>query len=256
MLANKHRDDVFVSECKDGPSSGGYARMDAWVLRRSYTRPLISAYEVKVTRSDFLNDDKWPAYLDCCNALTFVCPWKMIDVTEVPENCGLMWCQGGQGGRVITKKKAPYREIEPPVGVLLYILMSRAKIVSPYDNERPTTREAWEAWLRDRSDRRDLGRSVSKKLHKAVKEANDRADAAEGKVADAESKVSGVADAIAVLERMGIDPNDSSYWIEQRCKRVKKLISAEFKQSLDSALRSLEVFKRVVEAQENGNSLP
>jgi len=54
ILSHKHRDDVFVTECKNGPSNRGYLRLDAWVMARSWARPKVTGYEVKVSRSDFL----------------------------------------------------------------------------------------------------------------------------------------------------------------------------------------------------------
>jgi len=68
LLAAKHSEDVFVPECKLGPSYGdGNGRIDAWAMAKSWAHPLVNAYETKVSRSDFLNDNKWQMYLPFCN---------------------------------------------------------------------------------------------------------------------------------------------------------------------------------------------
>ena len=130
LLAAKHRGDVFVAECKTGPTTTANAhhlRMDAWVMRRSWAHPDTTGYEIKVSRGDFLRDDKWPAYLKYCNRFYFVCPPNMIAVNEVPAGCGLMWASKN-AAMLYTKIKAPRREVEIPENLWRYVLMCRASI--------------------------------------------------------------------------------------------------------------------------------
>src|SRR5258706_16426649 len=48
LLAEKHAADVFVPECKDGPSQGTqHFRMDAWAMLKSWSNPLTIGYEIK-----------------------------------------------------------------------------------------------------------------------------------------------------------------------------------------------------------------
>ena len=80
LLAVKHSKDIFVPECKDGPThTADHLRMDAWVMKRSWVRPLSIGYEIKISRQDFLNDQKWHSYLNYCNEFYFVCPAGLID---------------------------------------------------------------------------------------------------------------------------------------------------------------------------------
>lgn len=61
LLAARHVNDVFIPECKDGPTqSGSHLRMDAWAMNKSWAHPCAIGYEVKVTRADFIGDNKWP----------------------------------------------------------------------------------------------------------------------------------------------------------------------------------------------------
>lgn len=158
VLASQHSNDVFVSECKDGPSwFGGHARMDAWVMNRSWSRLCFTGYEVKVSRADFKQDEKWHSYLGSCNQLYFVCPKGLIDPSEVPGDVGLKYCTEN---RAMTVKKAAHRECVPPMELFCYILMCRTRIVPPRHFEPPTKQERIEGyrkWLDEKKESRKLG---------------------------------------------------------------------------------------------------
>ncbi len=116
-----------MAQCKIGPSFGapGLLILDAWVLPRSWVKPILG-YEIKVSRSDFLQDKKWRGYLDWCHKFAFVVPWGMVKKEEVPEEAGLMWTtQNGRGLRWV--KHAPNRRVEIPSEIFHYVLMWRAK---------------------------------------------------------------------------------------------------------------------------------
>lgn len=71
----------------------GSPRPDVYTIERSYVRPNPTAYEVKISVSDFRVDitaGKWSKYLDYAHAVVFACPVGMISKTDVPEMCGLM----------------------------------------------------------------------------------------------------------------------------------------------------------------------
>ena len=59
LLSTKHSKDLFIPECKDGPTWGAsHLRLDAWALTRSWASPCSYGYEIKVSRSDWMQDDK------------------------------------------------------------------------------------------------------------------------------------------------------------------------------------------------------
>lgn len=169
LLAERHKDDVFVPECKDGPSHGSMVKMDAWAMAKSWARPHVFGYEVKVSRNDFIRDNKWPAYLPMCNSLYFVAPRDVIRLEECPEGCGLIWLPEN-GNRLTIKRKAPYREIVIPEEVYRYILMCRARIVGSDFSWRTTepTREErlekWRRWLEEHAESRELGHTIRGKV--------------------------------------------------------------------------------------------
>jgi hypothetical protein len=86
LLAEKHSSDVFIRECKDGPSvNNSHCRLDAWAMKRSWSSPCTYGYEVKVSRQDFLKDDKWRNYLPYCNEFYFAATKGLIQLEELPE---------------------------------------------------------------------------------------------------------------------------------------------------------------------------
>lgn len=71
----------------------GCPRMDVLTVAGSHTRPMLTAYEVKASRADFLSDiraDKWRAYLPFCHRLYFACPRGVLARDEIPDGMGLL----------------------------------------------------------------------------------------------------------------------------------------------------------------------
>ena len=127
LLHNKHGEDIFIPQCKTGPSYGANdGTLDAWVMPKSWANMNCVGYEIKVNRGDFLRDDKWKRYLPYCNSFYFVCPTNLIQADELPPEVGLMWTSQ-TGKRLYTKKKAPFRTLEIPSEIFCYILMWRIK---------------------------------------------------------------------------------------------------------------------------------
>ena len=199
VLAMKHKDDLFIPQCKDGASYGRQMRqMDAWARKKSWANPLTTAYEVKVARSDFLGDTKWRDYLPLCNEFYFVAPKGLIQIDELSPEAGL---REVMRTRVITRKKAPYREGALDESLCKYILMHRTQVCR--GNEHTTVeRDYWQRWLALRDEDKELGWDVSRKLQELVK---TRITAVENKACAVAKENRALADVKALLEREGID---------------------------------------------------
>jgi hypothetical protein len=166
LLAAKHEKDLFVPECKDGPTwQGAPLRLDAWAMRRSWANPCMFGYEVKVSRADWLGDKKMQLYAAYCNQLYVVAPQGVVKPEEVPEGAGLLLVNSGGTG-LLTKKKAPYREIKPPTDLMTYILMSRAVVArrGHYSTEIGDRAACWRSWLAEREEAREIGHMASAAL--------------------------------------------------------------------------------------------
>ena len=201
-LKAKHADDVFVAECKNGPTqTAKHSRLDAWVMKKSWSPITMIGYEIKQDRSDFLRDNKWQAYLPCCHQFYFVCPTMVIQPEELPQDVGLLWA--GVGERLITKRKAVYRDISLPSELLVYVLMCRTKVTR--ENSLVSSkkgRDYWIDWLKQKEADRKLGFSVKQAIRNKVNQA-------EYGILEATRKVEAYAHLRAELTKHGIDPDNT-----------------------------------------------
>lgn len=175
LLSVRHSEDVFVTECKSGPTTSGYVRLDAWAMPRSWANPATYGYEIKVSRSDWGRDNKWQSYLPLCNQLYIVCPRGLIAKDEVPDPLGLIHAvRGEKSERLHTVKRAAVRDVPLPEDLARYILMWRAAVQrSPYaraENDRFENAAAWESWLNSRKDLASLGARCSKEVSRLIQE--------------------------------------------------------------------------------------
>ncbi len=170
LLAARHSGEVFVAECKPGPSQVRGSRpfrLDAWVMPRSWAHPDCIGYEIKVSRQDFLRDDKWRNYLPMCNQLYFVAPRGLIDPSELGDGVGLLEASKNLK-RLMIKRKAAHREVEIPTDLFRYVLMCRAQISRKEINQDP--HDFWGEWLRETEKKRDLGWRVRGRVREIVDE--------------------------------------------------------------------------------------
>lgn len=66
-------------------------RIDAVLAHRVDGRITFEGFEVKISRGDFLRDNKWQLYANYVDALSLVCPYGMVSPEEVPRGFGLMY---------------------------------------------------------------------------------------------------------------------------------------------------------------------
>lgn len=162
LLADRHVKDVFVPECKDGPTQlGSHLRLDAWAMRKSWVNFSTLGYEIKVSRSDWMRDQKWESYRGLVHELYLVAPKGLIQVDELPAGVGLIEVVGSK--RLVTRRKAVWEEIPPPEDLYKYVLMCRAKIQRTWVD--PTSNATyWREWLALRDEDKTMGHHVSKAL--------------------------------------------------------------------------------------------
>lgn len=106
--------------------------MDAFALgcwpSSGFTR---IAYEIKVSRSDFMSELRDPTKrakaLALSNEMWFVAPSSAIRHGEVPDDCG--WMEATAGGLRV-RKAAPFRNVEPPPMEFIASLLRSASQVS------------------------------------------------------------------------------------------------------------------------------
>jgi hypothetical protein len=216
LLEKHHERDIFFTEVKNGPtwSSSHLLKMDAWALPKTYAPLHTVGYEIKVSRSDFEQDQKWVEYLPLCHRFFFVCPGGLIRSHELPQEAGLIWVSST--GRLITKKAAQHREpdLKQLNALLIYVLMCRTELKEqvPYDNIQ-AKRKA----VDDAEARQELAYFVKSHIRKTIEIYND-------KNRELSSRESDVKRFASALSRLGINWNpDTRDW--QDSQRVENEIN-------------------------------
>lgn len=175
MLAAKHASDVFVPECKDGPTyTRSHLRLDAWVLLKTWSPITTIGYEIKVDRGDWRRDDKLHQYMPLCNLLYVVAPKGIVPADELPSGVGLME-PVGTAGRLLTRRKAARREVNLPAELMVYVLMCRAKITRDSNDYAAIDGRGWRTkqlreWVDGKEERRSLSYAVSRKIQQVFDE--------------------------------------------------------------------------------------
>lgn len=248
LLKQRHSDDVFVPECKNGPSAGmEHLRMDAWAMAKSWTRPMTWGYEIKVSRADFLADQKMSEYMRYCSQFYVVCPKGVAAIEEIPEGAGLLQAVGtGTGARLVSVRKAQVRNVVIPERLFRYILMSRARIDDAPERDRA---RYWREWLDEKEEYRHLASRVSSAIHAYVRKVEDE----NRELIERNGRYECIREA---LEQMGWKEPDK-HWISAHL--VKAKLEEHVPQSLMNhiawARRSLEqVEKSLTEIREGGKS--
>lgn len=235
MLAARHADDVFVPECKDGPTQGTtHFRLDGWAMRRSWSNPCVWGYETKVTRRDFVQDQKWQQYLPLCNQLYFVAPKGIIQENELSADVGLLVVAGS---RLVCKKKAAHRQVEIPDSLWRYILMCRTSIrgensAGDAETERRDRTERYAAWAADSKHRKILGSLIGSKITERMDELVRRNE-----------RLTEYRKATKLLERRlretGVDPDDPGWIATHKIAAFVERLAGDF-QHVDRACQELE----------------
>lgn len=255
LLRAKHADAIFVTECKNGPTQGigGHARLDAWVMPKSWSNPAIIGYEVKVSRSDFINDNKWRGYLFCCNQFYFAAAPGIIDPKELPPEAGLLEVSK-TGTRLFLKKKTIHRdfttaeELQSILTVFRYVLMCRAKITREFISEQRAIK--WEQELAKQADDRRYGHLLGRRIGKIYQE---EVSAIQAKNIELERQMQNYDAHRAFLKRIGLDP-ESAYtgdWaFERRWKEIQRGCGQGFVSDLKRAAEKLTAIAKDLESDQ------
>ena len=185
---HNNRNSYFITECKTCstyfPDPQGLLIFDGLAITKSYTKPCITGYEIKVSRSDFTRDNKWHLYLQYCNEFFFVVPKGLIRKEELPDGVGLIYYDPEAKRVLSTAKKALYRQIEEPVGVYTYIIYSRLDEdrIPFYEDKAEYAKE----YLEDKARKKYVGDRLGSKMAQELQEALTRLEGLTGKEKDLE----------------------------------------------------------------------
>lgn len=239
-LSRRHARDLWLTEVKTGPTlaapKGQLHRIDGLALKRSWSAPCISGYEVKVARADWTGDDKWIALLSECHMAYVACPRGLIPPEEVPQDAGLVWV--GDNGSISVRRKAAYRNVGLPSTLLYYVAMSRV------DSDRhpyfSNTRQALKAWIADKEGRAALGFGAARALRDRLLDADERVRRAQDSAADARQDAERWRRAAEILHAAGI-----STWGEWE-GRLRDALSGRALAMLPALERAARELDRVI----------
>lgn len=244
---HKNRSTYFITECKTCstyfPDPQGLLKFDGLAITKSYTSPNIIGYEIKVSRGDFKQDNKWHLYLQYCNEFSFVVPKGLISKEELPDNVGLIYYDPDKK-TLRTIKKALYRQIEKPVGIYEYIIYSRLDEdrLPFYDSKVEYCKD----YLKNEKDKRYVGAQLGSKLAKDLSEAENRLASLQGveKELEAWKKVK------RVLDNKNLLPwrwRESDEWLTE----LDNMLSGKCNpKDLDYAIRDAQSLLRRLESMQ------
>lgn len=253
-LSRRHSKDLFLTEVKTGRTwdNRELLRLDAVAVKKSWAHPCITAYEVKVSRSDFLRDEKWHGYLDYCHRLYFACPDGVIELDELPPEVGLM-IYNPERDTLSVRRKAQYRNVELPAELLYYIALSRMDSDRyPFFSDR---RAFLEGWVAEKEHNRELGKHVRTKMAcELARVAGDLRTAQKGlETRDEQYKC--LNELMGVLhKKIGVSPafTPDRYGWGLYLERVREALASGVAPQLASTIRELEgkvsILRRLVDS--------
>ena len=221
-------------------------------MRRSWAQPRIWACEIKVSRADFLRDDKWHHYLECCNKFYFVCPPGVIAPEEVPHGAGLLWASS-RGTRLLTKRKAPVRAEPIRESVFRYILMARCTIER--DTSEEDGRAYWRRWLEARRLDYEFGRRVSGAIaHRMLEEVAavwQENDTLRTRIHSLEYLESRMRD-------LELDPHEPvvQWSVDRKLRDLVESIPSDVRDAVGQAAKAMPVLQAFIERAGRGGDTP
>lgn len=241
------RSSYFITECKTCstyfPDPQGLLKFDGLAITKSYTKPCIIGYEIKVSRNDFKQDNKWHLYLQYCNEFFFVVPTGLVKKEELPDNVGLIYYNPDTKA-LRTVKKALYRQIEEPVGVYKYIIFSKLEEDRfPFYEDKA---EYARAYLEDQKDKKYIGHTLGSKMAKDLEEAYKRLEAVRHKEADIE-RWEKVEKLLRKHDLLGWSWYRDDSWLDDLEKALSSSYPKELEFTLDALKREVNRLEKLKE---------
>lgn len=224
-----------------GPS--GSARPDVYTIEKSYSRPMPTAYECKISRSDLRSDTtsgKWQKYLQFAGAVIFAVPDGLCSPAEIPTGCGLIVRKDAVWRNV---RKATRSAVALPMDACMKLLIDG--VARCHEAREPRPRRV-ELWKEHEAVRKKFGAAVAacardlvaaqSRLESARADANSEWDRMRGAVELEKARlINGAKKELEtwaslradVLNWLGMADDASAWAVEQRIRYLKTQCDAD-----------------------------
>lgn len=241
LLKARHSGDVFIPQCKMG--SAGSRVLDGWALLPTWSPRTAIGYEIKVSRSDWLKDQKFDEYRGACDLFFVVAPRGIVLSTELPHGVGLLEPIGtGDGQRLVMRTKAARIEADPVklCRLMAYALMWK-RVGGDPDDDRGRRAEVWRKWAQDKDRLSIIGCSVRGRMRQILTEAIEASERAA-------REVEMLRDAAEALRELGIKPGYDRWDSMRRIKDALKDDEALLSKSLADARLAIQRVEMTIAA--------
>ncbi len=242
VLSIKHKLDFYITEVKNGPTQyGEHLRMDAVAIKKSWTNPCISIYEVKVSRGDFKQDEKWHLYRQYGNTFSFAVPEGLISKEELPEGVGLYYIKANGSIRTIVKPK--FYDVKPDAAFLLYIMMNRL------DNERipffSDEFELYNEYLESKKLKKKIGFELACKLNDSIRNHERNVEKFNKSKEDSDETISCLEELADEIKKYGFRINTwSDSLMIEGLTRILRNSKEEVEKAIESRIKDVEELKK------------
>lgn len=261
LAVNSNR--MIWEDIKMGPS--GSVRPDVYTMMKSFQSPQPTAYEIKVSVSDFRSDvtsGKWMRYLEFAQSVTFCVPKGLITKADVPHEAGLIiW--NPDTGDFRTVKKATLRRLDQlPTSLMMKLLIDgterqreiiRVREFNSYKQEKEIAKRNGEqaaAVLRDMRHAEFQIEQANLRAEGIRKNAQRDAERFREQYKEEQQKIDGawqeLGDLLGVRSRLG---QVSRFEITNRIRELKSEAQqdAAVKDVLSAANRAIQQLQQVAE---------
>lgn len=169
LLTNRHMSDLTLEELML-PNG---MRMDFFAMSSPHSMyHSLTGYEIKVTRSDWLNDMKYKDYVQYCNYFYIVAAPRCVLPEEVPPNMGFIEMTSTKS-RLFTKRKAPAFDVKN-LRILTYIIWTLTGKFQWRAGDRNKLVTNFEDYVKGKKHLHELGVSAAYKIRHDLKTFEDR----------------------------------------------------------------------------------
>jgi hypothetical protein len=187
---------------------------------------------VKVSRSDWLGDQKWNAYIPLCHRFSIAAAHGVVHDGEVPAGIG--WYEYNPATKTLRiKQKVVHRDIEPDANMLMYIIMSKIQSDRiPFHADRAAL---FRDYVEGKREARYIGRALSHHMQQRL----ERADKIEAVYKATTEEQAKAAKAVEDIKQIVRARGGFAYHTDELAAEIEKLLAGEPNARLARAIQSL-----------------